>query len=59
MERHGAVHGARVDEDIAQPCGDGLGEGALAARREAVDGDDYLFVGSVFHLCVTIHAAIR
>ena len=48
IERHGTVHGARVDEDVAQTAGNGLGEGALAARREAVDGD-YDFLFSVRH----------
>ena len=40
VERHGAVHGARVDEDIAQAGRDGFGEGAFSARRKAVDGND-------------------
>ena len=42
VERHGAVHGAGVDEDVAQAGRDGFGEGALAARRESVYGDDDL-----------------
>jgi len=48
IERHGAVHGARVDENVAQTPGDGFGERALSARRESVYGD-YDLVFSIRH----------
>ena len=31
IERHGAVHRPRIDENISQTAGDGLGEGRFAA----------------------------
>nr|DAF45631.1 MAG TPA: hypothetical protein [Siphoviridae sp. ctBLh2] len=49
IERHGAVHGSGVDEDISQPGRNGLGEGAFSARRESVYGDDDLVGFNVRH----------
>ncbi len=51
VERNGTIHCAGVDEDVAEACCDSLGEGALAARRVAVDGNDYL-------VCVT-HMSLK
>ena len=42
VECNGAIHGASIDEDIAEARCYGLGKGALAARRVTVDGNDYL-----------------
>ena len=44
IEGYGPVHGTGVDEYITDPCCNLLGEGAFAAGREAVDGDnDFTF----------------
>ena len=48
VERNGAIHSARVDEDVAEACCYGLGKGALAARRVTVDGNNYLV--SIIHM---------
>ena len=44
IERNGAVHCARIDENIAEACCYGLGKGTLAARRVSVDGNNYLSI---------------
>jgi hypothetical protein len=36
VQRYRTVHRSAVDENISQPCGNGLGKGAFTATRKSV-----------------------